>query len=77
LRRAADSVKGRTTEDSQGATPAFSGPPSKPQIGDRCSAPPRPQGGFNRKGAIAEDKATRKLRFRALAASFHRLRGQG
>ncbi|MGG5822425.1 glycoside hydrolase family 2 protein [Falsiroseomonas sp. HW251] len=33
-----------------------------------------PQGGFNRKGVIAEDKATRKLGFAALAALFERLR---
>lgn len=34
----------------------------------------RAQGGFNRKGVIAEDKATRKLGFAALAACFRRLR---
>ncbi len=34
----------------------------------------RAQGGFNRKGVIAEDKRTRKLGFAALAACFRRLR---
>jgi beta-glucuronidase len=34
----------------------------------------RAQGGFNRKGVIAEDKATRKLAFAALAAGFRKLR---
>ncbi|QYU68218.1 hypothetical protein J4558_25870 [Leptolyngbya sp. 15MV] len=34
----------------------------------------RAQGGFNRKGVIAADKATRKLGFAALAACFRRLR---
>ena len=34
----------------------------------------REQAGFNRKGVVAEDKATRKLGFAALAACFHRLR---
>lgn len=34
----------------------------------------RAQSGFNRKGVIAEDKATRKLGFAALAACFRRLR---
>ena len=34
----------------------------------------REQGGFNRKGVVAEDKATRKLGFAALAACFQRLR---
>jgi beta-glucuronidase len=37
----------------------------------------RAQGGFNRKGLIAEDKRTRKLAFATLAAGFARLRGQG
>jgi beta-glucuronidase len=40
----------------------------------------RAQGGFNRKGVIAEDKATKKLGFPALADCFRRLRaarGQG
>jgi beta-glucuronidase len=34
----------------------------------------REQGGFNRKGVVAEDKTTRKLGFAALAACFRRLR---
>jgi beta-glucuronidase len=34
----------------------------------------RAQGGFNRKGLVAEDKATRKLAFATLAACFRRLR---
>jgi hypothetical protein len=34
----------------------------------------RTQGGFNRKGASAEDKATRKLGFEVLSACFRRLR---
>ena len=34
----------------------------------------REQGGFNRKGVIAEDKTTRKLAFNALAQCFQRLR---
>lgn len=34
----------------------------------------RAQGGFNRKGVVAEDKRTRKLGFAALAACFRRLR---
>jgi beta-glucuronidase len=34
----------------------------------------REQGGFNRKGVMADDKATKKLGFAALAACFRRLR---
>jgi beta-glucuronidase len=34
----------------------------------------REQGGFNRKGVIAEDKSTKKLAFHALVRCFHRLR---
>lgn len=34
----------------------------------------REQRGFNRKGVVAEDKSTKKLGFKALAACFHQLR---
>ena len=37
----------------------------------------RPQGGFNRKGLIAEDKRTRKAAFATLAEGLRRLRGEG